>query len=376
MKKVLTCVGTRPNFIKITQLEKHFSKYSSVKYKLLHTGQHFDDNMSNVFFKELNIKPPDVYLDINQGTQLNIIANIMIEMEKYLQTFKPDLVIVAGDVNSSFACAFAADRLGIPVAHIESGLRSFDKSMPEEINRIMIDDIASLFFVTEQSGIDNLLAENKNKENIHFVGNTMIDTLISFIPFIDSSDIIQNLITINGDKIQNFNKPIAAMTFHRPPNVDEKDNLTRLISTIIKLSEYFTVVFPVHPRSRINIEKFGLNIKIKGNKSIFFTEPLGYFDFLKLVKESKLVITDSGGIQEETTFLKIPCLTVRTSTERPVTISEGTNTLVELKEELIIEHALKIINGKYKSGKVPALWDGKATERIVDIVARFLSVSS
>ncbi len=368
MKKVLTCVGTRPNFIKITQLEKQFKRYPNIEYKLLHTGQHFDDNMSNVFFNELNIKPPDVYLNINQGSQLNIISNIIIEIEKFLKTYQPDLVMVPGDVNSSFACAFAADRLGIPVAHIESGLRSFDKAMPEEINRMMIDDLTSLFFVTEQSGIDNLRNENKKMNNVHFVGNTMIDTLIAFLPIIQHSAFSIQHITLK--------KPIVSITFHRPPNVDNKDNLSKIISAIVKLSEYFKVVFPVHPRTKHNIENFGLNSKISGNENIILTEPLGYIDFLKLVKESSLVITDSGGIQEETTYLKIPCLTVRTTTERPVTISEGTNTLLELNEDLIIDNALKVINGKYKTGKIPKLWDGKASERMVDIIAKFLKAGS
>ena len=371
MKKVLTCVGTRPNFIKITQLEKHFNQYSHIEHKLLHTGQHFDDNMSEVFFKELNIRQPDVFLNLNQGTQLEIIANIITAIEKYLIEYQPDLVIVPGDVNSSFACAFAASRLNIPVAHLESGLRSFDKMMPEEVNRILIDDLADLFFVTEQSGIQNLYAENKPKNKIHLVGNTMIDTLVDFTPLIDKSNIVSN-IKHQVSRLTTQELPLATLTFHRPSNVDNPEQLKKVISLIVKLSEHFTVVFPVHPRTRSNIDKFNLNIEIKNISNIVLTDPLGYIDFLKLVKESKVVITDSGGIQEETTFLSIPCLTIRTSTERPVTITEGTNTLLDLDEKLILNVIDTILDNKYKSGRIPELWDGKASERIVKIISEYM----
>ncbi len=369
MKKVLTCVGTRPNFIKITQLEKYFKLYPDIKHLLLHTGQHFDASMSEIFFSQLNIRHPDIYLHINTGSQLNIIAEILMQVEKHLIDYKPDLVIVPGDVNSSFACAFAAKRLNIPVAHIESGLRSYDKSMPEEINRIIIDAIADLLFVTEQSGIDNLLKENKAPNQIHFVGNTMIDTLISFLPIIDSinkTSEIENPINLTPYSY-------ATVTFHRPVNVDNIVNLKIIVDILLCIAKKIKVVFPVHPRTLTNLKKFNLFNKLESENNITLSEPLGYIDFLKLVKTTKLVITDSGGIQEETTFLKVPCLTVRNSTERPVTVNIGSNSMMPLNKDIIISNVDKILNNNYKTSQIPPLWDGNASEKIVKIIAEFLS---
>lgn len=372
MKKILTCVGTRPNFIKITQFQKYFDKYPLIEHNLLHTGQHFDDTMSDIFFTELNLKIPDIYLNINKCSQLEGIGKIIIGMEEVINKYNPDLIIVPGDVNSSFACAFAANRLDIPVAHIESGLRSFDKHMPEEINRILIDNLSELCFVTEQSGMDNLFAENKNKNSIHFVGNTMIDTLISFLPVINKSEVVNKLESNLNHHASEPKPPLATLTFHRPSNVDNPDNLKKIVSLMINLSDVYHIVFPIHPRTKSNLLKFNLLKSIEDNNNIVLTPPLGYIDFMKLISVSNVVITDSGGIQEETTYLKIPCLTIRTTTERPVTITEGTNTLLDLNEDLIIGISRNIIKGSYKTGNIPALWDGKASERIVDIIADFL----
>lgn len=361
MKKVLVCVGTRPNLIKITQLEKCFQAYPSIEYKLLHTGQHYDFNMNDIFFQQLGVKPPDVFLNINQGTPVQVIAEIMKKFEEFIGEYKPDLVVVPGDVNSSFACAFVASRNNIPVAHIESGLRSFDKTMPEEINRILIDDVAELFFVTEPSGKENLLNENKSEQAIRYVGNTMIDSLVAFMPLIDKSDIRENL---NTDDYY-------LVTFHRPANVDEENNLKIVAEILTRLAKRRKIIFPIHPRTQKRFQEFGLQHIIQ-NQKIITTQPLGYLDFISLVKNAKAVITDSGGVQEETTFLGVPCVTLRNSTERPVTVTTGSNTMCKLEVNSILSILDSIDNNTYKKGKIPELWDGKASERIAKAVNEFL----
>jgi len=361
MKKVLTCVGTRPNLIKITQLERCFRNYD-IDYKLLHTGQHYDYDMNDIFFQQLNIRSPDVFLEVGQGGQITIIGEIMKRFEEYMLSYKPDLVMVPGDVNSSFACAFVASRHHIPVAHIESGLRSFDMKMPEEVNRILIDDVAELFFVTEPSGSENLIREGRNKDAIKYVGNTMIDSLVAFMPLIEKSEVQK---TLNTDDYY-------LVTFHRPSNVDNKENLAILAEILLEISRRRKVVFPIHPRTRKRFQEFGFESVID-NDRIITTKPLGYFDFISLVKKSKAVITDSGGVQEETTFLGVPCITLRTSTERPVTITEGTNTMSELGVNEVLSILQSIDNGTYKKGAIPKFWDGKSSERIAEVVNRFLN---
>lgn len=360
MKKVLTCVGTRPNLIKITQLERCFRDYP-IEYKLLHTGQHYDYNMNDIFFQQLGVKAPDVFLNINQGSQITVIAQIMQKFEEFILDYKPDLVMVPGDVNSSFACAFVASRHNIPVAHIESGLRSYDKTMPEEINRILIDDITALFFVTEPSGSEHLLAEGKNKNAIRYVGNTMIDSLVAFMPLIDQSD-VRNRLGANDYYL---------VTFHRPVNVDNPKNLKIVAGILSELAKLRKVVFPIHPRTRKRFHEFGYQQAIE-NSQIIITEPLGYLDFISLAKNAHAVITDSGGVQEETTFLSVPCITLRQSTERPVTVTEGTNTMCELEISAISPILKAIDNRTYKSGAIPKFWDGKASERIAKEVNDFL----
>lgn len=361
MKKVLVCVGTRPNLIKITQLEKCFRSYPAIEYKLLHTGQHYDYNMNDIFFQQLGVKAPDVFLNINQGSQIEVISQIMKKFEEFILDYKPDLVMVPGDVNSSFACAFVASRHNIPVAHIESGLRSFDMTMPEEVNRILIDDVAELFFVTEPSGEENLLKENKSERKIRYVGNSMIDSLVAFMPLIDKAEIRKS---VNADDYY-------LVTFHRPANVDDSKNLKIVAEILTEISKKRKVVFPIHPRTRKRFHEFGFE-KVIENENIIITEPLGYLDFISLVKNAKTVITDSGGVQEETTFLGVPCVTLRQSTERPVTVTEGTNTMCELDVKTILEILNSIDKGTYKKGAIPKFWDGKTSERIAKEVNNFL----
>lgn len=362
-KKVLVCVGTRPNLIKITQLEKCFAAYENIEYKLLHTGQHFDYNMNDVFFSELNINLPDYQFQLQSGSQISVIAQIMEKAEGVFASYKPDLVVVPGDVNSSLACALVADRMGIDVAHIESGLRSFDRTMPEEMNRVLIDKIAKLHFVTEPSGIKHLEAEGYEKQSIKYVGNTMIDSLVFFSDKIDASDASSNFGVECGKYL--------LFTFHRPSNVDNRENLTKLVSLLSAASEFGKIIFPIHPRTKNNIVNFGLKESIDEIGNLILTDPLGYFDFLHLIKNSKAVVTDSGGVQEETTFLKVPCLTIRQNTERPITITEGSNTLLPFDINKIL-YELEAINSKsYKKGGIPDYWDGKASERIVAEIKLF-----
>ena len=301
MKNILIVVGTRPNFIKITQFKKAFQAYPDVDLKIVHTGQHFDQNMADVFFQQFNLVP-DYYLDIEQKTPLQQMAGIFVQLEELINnTFKPDLIITPGDVNSTLAVSIVANKLGIPLAHLESGLRSDDREMPEEINRILTDEISDYFFVTEQSGIDNLAREEK-KGQTFFVGNTMIDTLVAFETEIAQSDIKSRL---------KIGKQFILMTIHRPSNVDHFEGINTLINLIDSLSEKYQIVFPIHPRTVNNIKKFDLKQQFDELDNIVLCPPLGYFEFQHLVKDCALVLTDSGGIQEETTFRQKPCLTLR-----------------------------------------------------------------
>ena len=359
MKKILICVGTRPNFIKVTRFKKLASKYN-LEIRLLHTGQHFDHQMSKVFFDELKLDKPDIYLDAKGNSQIEMMADIMVKFEKELINYRPDVVLVPGDVNSSTACALVASRNGISVGHIESGLRSFDREMPEEINRILIDDLSDYFFVTEQSGIDHLISEGKEKSKIHMVGNTMIDSLVNFNSSIEKSNILKEI---------NCYEKYGLMTFHRPSNVDNKDTLIELLSTIEKCSKSLDMVLPLHPRTKKSLINHQLWERFKNIENLIYTDSLGYLDFMKLVTNAQIVITDSGGIQEETTFLQIPCITVRENTERPITITLGNNELIKLNAELISSRMIEKLKSNLK-GEIPPLWDGHATERILDILSK------
>ena len=358
--KIISVVGTRPNFMKISALVNEFKKHD-VEHILVHTGQHYDKEMSKLFFDELELPKPDINLGVGSGTYGEQIGNIIIKLEKVLLEQKPDLVVVVGDVNSTLAGALIAKQLGIKVAHVEAGLRSFDWTMPEEINRMLTDRISDYLFTTEKSGNTNLLKEGISKDKLFFVGNVMIDTLLSHKEKSKKSKILEKLnIKENG---------YCTLTLHRPSNVDTKRGLENIFYILEKIQEKLMIVFPVHPRTRKNIEKSNLNNKIENMKNLILTEPLGYLDFLCLMSNSKLVLTDSGGIQEETTVLGVPCITLRNNTERPITAEEGTNLLVSTDKEKVVNKALDIINNKIKlNKKIPELWDGKSAERIVKIL--------
>jgi UDP-N-acetylglucosamine 2-epimerase (non-hydrolysing) len=363
-KNILIVIGTRPNFIKVTQFLKVAKTFTQFTIKIVHTGQHFDTKMADVFFEQFGLTP-DYFLNAKGNTVIEQMSEIMVKLEQTILTnFKPDLMLVVGDVNSTFAAALVANKLSIKLAHIESGLRSFDKTMPEEHNRLLTDAITDYYFVTEKTGVENLKREGKNLANIFFVGNTMIDTLVNFEREIQQDEI---LLKLNLEQ-NNY----VLMTMHRPATVDDKEELKKLLELIEWLTEKNKVVFPIHPRTLKNIELLGLLEKFTSNKNIICTEPLGYFSFQNLITNCKLIITDSGGIQEESTFLQKPCLTLRPNTERPITVEIGSNTLVPFNLDVIKELITAIDLNEYKKGEIPELWDGKATERILKIISKIL----
>lgn len=363
MKKIISVVGARPNFIKIAPVHKAFLKIPEVEHFICHTGQHFDKKMSSIFFDELEMPKPDFYLGINGGSHAEQTAHIMLAFEKIVLKEKPDLVIVPGDVNSTLAASLVAAKLHIPLAHIEAGLRSFDKKMPEEINRILTDEVSDLLFVTEKSGLENLSNGGITKEKIFFTGNVMIDSLVFYLQKIKQSGIL--------DWLKLKKNQYILVTFHRPSNVDHQENLTKIIESINRLAEQSKLIFPIHPRTRNNMEKFGLLNKL--HKNIVLLDPVGYLDFLSLTMHAALVVTDSGGIQEETSFLGVQCVTVRNTTERPITCEIGTNHLVGQDYGKAVETSLGILAGKKKTGKIPELWDGKAAQRIVEVIVNYLN---
>lgn len=359
MKKIISVVGARPNFMKVAPLHKAFQKYeSSVKHLICHTGQHYDENMSKIFFHDLELPQPDFYLGVGSGSHAKQTANVMTGFEKILLEQQPDLIVVVGDVNSTIACSLVAAKMGIKISHVEAGLRSFDRSMPEEINRILTDSIADFLFVTEQSGIDNLKHEGVLNSKIFFVGNIMIDSLLTYLEK-------ANQATALNDFDLRPNEYILA-TLHRPSNVDEKEKLTELIDFLNRLAKRKNIIFPIHPRTRANLGKYNLTDKSDG--ALKLTDPIGFIDFLCLMKNARLVITDSGGIQEETTFLNVPCITIRDSTERPVTVKIGSNYLAGTNLKNVEQIAHSVLDGKIKKREIPKLWDGKAAERIVGIL--------
>lgn len=359
--RVVSVVGARPNFMKVAPLHREFALHNnSIEHLICHTGQHYDYEMSKVFFDDLGLPQPDFYLGVGSGTHAEQTGRIMIEFEKVCLEAQPHLVIVVGDVNSTIAATLTACKMGIRTAHVEAGLRSFDRTMPEEINRIATDSICDLLFVTEESGLRNLFKEGHSADQIFFVGNTMIDSLIYVLPKINNSKIVSQL--------QLEGKDFALMTLHRPSNVDEKKQLLEIISVIEYICKQLTLVLPLHPRTKKSIEAFGLKSKIESIDNLVISEPLGYIDFIKLMKHSRFVITDSGGIQEETTFLGIPCITMRTTTERPVTCEIGTNYLVPPEKDKLIAAVQNVLSGNIKEHKIPPLWDGKAAKRIVEII--------
>ncbi|MFA6350332.1 MAG: UDP-N-acetylglucosamine 2-epimerase (non-hydrolyzing) [Candidatus Omnitrophota bacterium] len=364
MKKFIIVAGARPNFIKIAPLIACLKKYPSVRPILVHTGQHYDFELSRIFFRDLDIPEPDINLNIGSAPYAQQISRIKNAFEKVLLKVKPDLVIVAGDVNSTLACSMAASRLNIKLAHIEAGLRSFDLTMPEEINRRLTDGLSDYLFVSEKSGLVNLRNEGIEKEKVFFVGNIMIDALVSNMGKIDRSRIFKQIFADSGVL------PYGVLTLHRPSNVDSKKALLRIVGILKMACKNIKLIYPMHPRARSMIRKFKLERVFGSIPDLCVIEPLGYADFLHLVKYAEFVMTDSGGIQEEATVLKVPCLTMRKNTERPSTVREGTNVLVGLDKGSIRSCLGKILKDKWKKSKVPALWDAKTAERICRILLK------
>jgi UDP-N-acetylglucosamine 2-epimerase (non-hydrolysing) len=364
-KKIISVVGARPNFMKVAPIHRAFQEVSDkFEHQICHTGQHYDSKMSDSFFNDLNMPNPKYFLGVGSGSHAEQTAKVMIGIEKVLIEAKPDLLIVVGDVNSTLAAAITAVKLGIKVAHIEGGLRSFDRSMPEEINRLATDAISDYCFITEEDALLNLTKENFPKDKIYFVGNTMIDSLNYALENVKKSNILENLNLLDKDYV--------LLTLHRPSNVDNKEQLNMLLDIIEFISKNKKAVFPMHPRTLKNIESFGLKEKFDSLINLIVTEPLGYLDFVSLMRCSFIVVTDSGGIQEETTALQVPCITLRTTTERPITVSKGSNILTSPNFENIIFELEKAFAGNIKKGEIPELWDGKASERIVKIICEII----
>jgi len=363
--KIVCVVGTRPNFIKIGALYNEFNKRKNIYPLLVHTGQHYDHNMSAVFFDELGLPKPDINLEVGSGTNTFQTAQIMLMFEPILKEFLPDLVIVVGDVNSTLAAAFVTANVHIPLAHVEAGLRSGDRKMPEEINRIIVDHLADFLFVTEQSGLNNLKKEGISDEKIFFVGNVMVDSLLNNIQKAENSTILKSLGVSKNEYI--------LVTLHRPSNADDEANLKNILMALMEINHNKTVVLPIHPRTKKMIQNFGMNHLLENKPGFIITHPLGYLDFLNAMKNAYAVITDSGGIQEETTVLGVRCLTIRNNTERPITIECGTNTLVGTEKAKIIQGFNAVSTKTEKHYQRPPFWDGKAAERIVDILTKNIS---
>lgn len=369
MKKILLVAGARPNFMKIAPLMHALQGHSSIQPILVHTGQHYDVKMSGQFFDELQIPTPDINLEVGSASHAVQTARIMEGFEKVCCDQKPNFVLVVGDVNSTAACVLVAAKLGITTIHYEAGLRSYDRTMPEEINRLVTDAISDYFLTTSIDADANLLREGVSPDKIHMVGNLMIDSLVANQAKASHSDLSFTL--LNRDQIITAGVDFKAgqygvMTFHRPSNVDDPESLKHLVSIWGEVSTHLPLLFPVHPRTYKNIQQFGLQSVIDHYPQLFFIEPLGYFQFIHLVQQAQFVLTDSGGIQEETTYLNIPCLTVRPNTERPVTVWEGSNKLIAIAD-IAAEVAL-ILEGKGKHGKTPTYWDGASAQRIINLL--------
>ena len=374
--RIVLVAGARPNFMKIAPIIRAIDKHNvsvkseAIEYMLVHTGQHYDYEMSKVFFEDLELPEPDIYLGVGSGTHAEQTGKVMIEFEKVLLEQKPDLVMVVGDVNSTLAAALAAVKLNIPVAHVEAGLRSFDRQMPEEINRLLTDVIADYLFTPSPDADKNLINEGIAEEKIFLVGNVMVDSLLFNKEKAARRSVLRQLGLEKGK--------YGLLTLHRPENVDHEGNLGRIAVALKEISQSIPVIFPCHPRTRKTISQFGMDdffglgdsysLRNVSSNSVHLIAPLGYLDFLHLMMNSKFVMTDSGGIQEETTVLDIPCLTLRDTTERPITISEGTNVVVGSDTQKIVDETSKILEGESKKGRTPKLWDGKAAERIVSIL--------
>jgi UDP-N-acetylglucosamine 2-epimerase (non-hydrolysing) len=364
--KIILVAGARPNFMKIAPIIRAMKHISDLTPVLVHTGQHYDKNMSGTFFQTLGIPDPDYNLQVGSGSHAVQTAEVMVRFEEVCLKEKPDMVMVVGDVNSTIATGLTAKKLHITLAHVEAGLRSGDRTMPEEINRLATDAITDMFFTTEPQGTQNLINEGHPSESVHFVGHVMIDNLFYQLQNLTESTISPDVVKLKKSLPDKY----ICMTLHRPSNVDSCDNISKILNAVREISDFAPVVFPIHPRTLKNIETFGLK-SLLDTKNIITTQPLDYNDFLYLWRDSCLVLTDSGGLQEETTALKIPCLTVRENTERPVTAEIGSNIVVGTDVEKIMRFAMEAIEGKWKECRVPELWDGLASERIVKALQLF-----
>lgn len=358
MPRICLLVGTRPNFVKVTQFKKEIEKFPNLELTLIHSNQHYSDSVSSVFFKQFNLEI-DRFLTPFTGNPSSQIGHIIYELSEILSQDRPDLLLVVGDVNTTLAGGIVANKLGIKLGHIESGLRSFDRSMPEEINRILVDEICDLYFVTEPSGKENLVKEGKDESKIYWVGNTMIDTLVAFKKQIENTTLPFDI----------GNKPLITLTLHRPSNVDDESGIEKIINLITELSSKYQVVFPIHPRTENRFKSLGYHNKLISIENLTLTQPLDYFSFQKLVSCSKTLVTDSGGIQEETTFLKIPCITLRENTERPITTTIGSNILMEFNVDQIVS----TIENPKEQVSIPEMWDGNSTYRILEVIDKFFS---
>jgi UDP-N-acetylglucosamine 2-epimerase (non-hydrolysing) len=359
--EITAVVGARPNYMKVAPIWRELDKRTEVAKRLVHTGQHYDRNMSKVFFDDLQLPKPDVYLGVGSAPHGEQTGKVMIEMEKVLAGKRPDLLVVVGDVNSTMAGALVAVKLGIPVAHVEAGLRSFDRAMPEEINRMVTDIVADLLFTTEPEAERNLLREGVDKSKIHFVGNVMIDSLRYYGPLAEERSKIL-------DELGLAPRGYGLVTLHRPSNVDDPAMLGRILGSLVDLASRCPLVFPAHPRTQKIMKNGGFSAPADRLRII---DPVGYLDFVKLMTHARVVLTDSGGIQEETTVLGVPCLTIRENTERPVTVEIGTNRLVGVSPERILEEGRKALDEPDRQGRIPDLWDGKAAQRIVRVIDEY-----
>jgi len=355
--KIIHVVGARPNFMKAAPVMSALAQHESVEQMLIHTGQHYDANMSEIFFHELGLPKPDINLEVGSASHAVQTAEIMRLFEQVILNHQPDWVLVYGDINSTVAAAIVCAKLLVPIAHVEAGLRSFDRTMPEEINRLLTDQVANLLFTPSSDGNEHLKREGVAEEKIHLVGNVMIDTLIRLLP--EAKKRWSAL-----QKQLNLGK-YGLATLHRPSNVDDPDMLRQLLEALDSIGRSLPLVFPVHPRTRNRIVDLGLT---ELTAHLHMVDPVGYLDFLALQAHATMIITDSGGIQEESTYLGVPCLTVRENTERPITITTGTNILIGQDMVLLQAEATKILRGKAKKGGIPPLWDGKTGERIADIL--------
>ncbi|HRS02546.1 MAG TPA: UDP-N-acetylglucosamine 2-epimerase (non-hydrolyzing) [Bacteroidota bacterium] len=367
MKKIISVVGARPNFMKIAPIHRALASMNLNSYMnnhlehlIVHTGQHYDFNLSDAFIRDLELPKPDYFLGVGSGTHSEQTAKIMIEFEKVVQKENPDLIIVVGDVNSTIACGLVAAKQLIPLAHIEAGLRSFDRTMPEEINRVLTDTISNFHFITEKSAYTNLINEGVDPDNIFFVGNTMIDSLIFAKNKVDNSKFLEN----NNLKKDEY----VVVTLHRPSNVDNRESLAMFYDIFEYLSYFKKIIFPVHPRTTKMMKEFNIYDKYISLKNLIMVEPMNYIDFLNCMMNAYFVMTDSGGIQEETTYLDIPCITLRTTTERPITIELGTNRLINPEPDIIKFEINNIIKKRPKRIAIPPLWDGNAGNRIATII--------